>query len=141
MNGSLNFFGLSLLAASLLLPAGANAQTGAATAAKTVDSGKKAANKKMDVTPPPSAQEIADARTKGMVWVNTGTRVYHKDGEFYGKTKRGKFMTEADAKAAGFKSAQEGGASKKKSMPKTGGGNTSGTDATTATHGGTTPKP
>ena len=49
----------------------------------------KTSPKKADaVTPPPSAQEIADARTKGWVWVNLGTGVYHKDGEFYGKPKK-----------------------------------------------------
>jgi hypothetical protein len=39
--------------------------------------------------------------------VNTESGVYHKSGKWYGKTKQGKFMTEADAKAAGFKEAKK----------------------------------
>jgi hypothetical protein len=37
-----------------------------------------------------------------MVWVNTDTGVYHKGGRWYGKTKSGKFMSEADAIKAGY---------------------------------------
>ena len=46
---------------------------------------------------PPSEGEIAMAKAKGLVWTNPTTKVYHKGGEFYGKTTSGKFMTEADA--------------------------------------------
>jgi len=39
--------------------------------------------------------------------VNTESGVYHKSGRWYGKTKKGKFMSEADAQAAGYKAAQK----------------------------------
>ena len=65
-------------------------------------------------TTPPTAAEIADAKAKGLVWVNLNTKVYHTGGQFYGTTKSGKFMTEADAKKAGYKMAQEPAAKKAK---------------------------
>jgi hypothetical protein len=44
---------------------------------------------------------------KGMVWVNLDSRVYHREGDrWYGKTKHGKFMSEADAQKAGYRAAK-----------------------------------
>lgn len=56
-----------------------------------------------------SAADIANAKAKGLVWVNTGTGVYHKDGEYFGATKNGKFMTEAEAQQAKYRAAKDGG--------------------------------
>ncbi|PYL44637.1 MAG: signal protein [Verrucomicrobia bacterium] len=42
----------------------------------------------------------------GLVWVNTETHVYHREGShFYGTTKKGKYMTEADAVKEGNRAA------------------------------------
>ena len=53
-----------------------------------------------------SATDIAAAKASHKVWVNLDTGVYHKGGRWYGKTKNGKFMTEDDAKKAGYKAAK-----------------------------------
>jgi hypothetical protein len=50
--------------------------------------------------------DIASAKASGKVWVNTESGVYHKGGRWYGKTKQGKFMSEDDAKKAGYHAAK-----------------------------------
>src|SRR5882724_2439548 len=57
---------------------------------------------------PPTAAEIADAKSKNLVWVNLNSKKYHHtDFAQYGTTKNGKFMTEDDAKAGGFVAAKD----------------------------------
>jgi hypothetical protein len=58
----------------------------ASPAAKTTTSSAEA-----NATPAPGGGH-------GLVWVNTESHVYHKEGSrFYGKTKQGKYVSEADA--------------------------------------------
>ncbi len=54
----------------------------------------------------PSAADITAAKASGKVWVNLDSGIYHKAGRWYGKTKDGKFMTEAEARKAGYKAAK-----------------------------------
>jgi len=52
----------------------------------------------------PAARQNSPANNQMTVWVNTETGVYHKPGSrWYGKTKKGKYMSEADAKKAGYR--------------------------------------
>ena len=99
------------LALSLSLPAASVfAQAGSSSSATQSTS---TAAKKSRSNSAPTAQEIADAKAKGLVWVNTSTHVYHKEGSLYGATKHGKFMTEEDAKKAGYRLAHENPSSSK----------------------------
>jgi hypothetical protein len=70
------------------------------------------------VTAAPTDAEIADAKTKGLVWVNTSTKVYHKDGAYFGKTKKGRFMSEDEATKAGYKAAKDPAAKEAKADPR-----------------------
>lgn len=72
---------------------------------------RKKAKTEVAASPAPATRGKTAASTKatpapgggpGMVWVSMNTHVYHKEGSrFYGKTKNGKYMSEADAIKAG----------------------------------------
>ncbi|HXM77589.1 MAG TPA: helix-hairpin-helix domain-containing protein [Thermoanaerobaculia bacterium] len=46
----------------------------------------------------------------GMVWVNLDSKIFHREGDrWYGRTKNGKYMSEADAVKAGYRLSREKG--------------------------------
>jgi DNA uptake protein ComE-like DNA-binding protein len=57
--------------------------------------------------PQSDTSSAAPGGGNGQVWVNTDTKIYHYEGDhWYGKTKHGKYMSEADAKNAGYRAAK-----------------------------------
>lgn len=79
-------------------PAAAPTVTTTATAASASSTNSAKAAPKASA---PAMTEAAGGGT-GKVWINTKSNTYHCQGtKFYGKTKVGEYMTEADAKAKG----------------------------------------
>jgi len=78
-------------------------QQGAAATASAAET----VNRKMTGAPrePPQA---------GMVWADTATKIYHKEGDpSYGKTRTGKWLTEEEAVKEGYRAAKPNAAKEK----------------------------
>lgn len=95
-------------AAPTQAPAAAPAPASAPAPAAPAPAPTQAALPRPRVAPTGAGEFATAAEAKGrcpsdtVVWVNTNSHIYHHEGDrSYGRTKKGAYMCEADAKAAG----------------------------------------
>jgi hypothetical protein len=97
---------ICVLFALSVAPALANAQGSLPDDQISSAGGAHAKNSSAKTGSTVSDADIAAAKASGKVWVNLDSGIYHKRGRWYGKTKNGKFMTEDEAKKAGYRKAK-----------------------------------
>lgn len=86
-------------ATSAAAPAAAGAAPAAAGAASAAAPATKSAKS-------PASMSAAPGGGPGMVWVNKSSKAYHcSTDKWYGKTKDGEYLSEANAKAQGYHAA------------------------------------